>query len=158
MPKYNACSRCLAWFDPDTKKLQYNRSFCDACDAAYYRQVGEPQRPLRRNPELHSNVYSTRRWRDTRVEVLSREPRCLSCLSNGFIHEASVVDHIQPLSVAGISRAFDRRTLQPLCKGCHDGVKKEAELRQHYPRYLDSCPIGDGLKEVPQDVYDWFTL
>ena len=61
------------------------------------------------------------KWRNARARFLRRHPLCVSCLKEGKITPAVIVDHIIPHR--GDQALFwDQGNWQPLCKDCH-GVK-----------------------------------
>lgn len=51
-----------------------------------------------------------------RTSVLSKEPRCKTCLAQGRLTIAEEVDHIVPLDEGGSN---DWGNLQGLCEPCH---------------------------------------
>jgi len=65
-----------------------------------------------------NRLYSSRKWRNLRKQVLTEEPLCRQCKKNGRITEATVVDHIHSVRLGG--KFFDRNNLQPLCMSCHN--------------------------------------
>ena len=69
------------------------------------------------------NRMRGRRWLALRSQVLSAEPRCLSCLQQGRLSAAREVDHIVPLQQGGADAISN---LQPLCHDCH-ATKSAAE-------------------------------
>ena len=59
------------------------------------------------------------KWRKARLAYLRLHPLCVSCLAEGRLEPATVVDHIIPHR--GDQRLFwDMSNWQPLCRGCHD--------------------------------------
>ncbi len=73
------------------------------------------------------NRMRGRRWLALRSQVLSAEPRCLSCLQQGCLSAADEVDHIVPLQQGGTDEVSN---LQPLCHDCH-ATKSAAERGAH---------------------------
>lgn len=65
-------------------------------------------------------------WKRLRERVLLEEPVCRFCERRGLAVAATVVDHIEPLSIAP-DRRLDRSNLQALCAPCHDGEKARAD-------------------------------
>jgi len=66
------------------------------------------------------------RWRKARETYLRRNPLCVYCQKEGRIEVATVVDHKIPHK--GDQKLFwDRDNWQPLCKACHDSVKRREE-------------------------------
>jgi len=57
-----------------------------------------------------------------RAAVLSEEPLCRTCHKQGRVTQATIADHIKPLSEGGTN---DRENYQPICHPCH--VAKTAE-------------------------------
>jgi len=72
----------------------------------------------------HQKMYNNSRWRKRRAELLRKEPLCRYCRAKGLAVEATVADHVTPHK--GDPVLFEGR-LQPLCKACHDRVKKLEE-------------------------------
>lgn len=71
------------------------------------------------NREAHPNrsFYASTAWQSARYQVLSAEPLCRICQTQGRITAATEVDHIRPISDGG--SLTDAWNLQPLCKQCH---------------------------------------
>jgi 5-methylcytosine-specific restriction endonuclease McrA len=68
------------------------------------------------------------RWQRARKAYLSANPLCKLCGQIGQVAEAAVVDHVVPHR--GDDGLFwDPQNWQPLCKVCHDSVKKRQEAR-----------------------------
>lgn len=58
------------------------------------------------------------KWRKERLEYLSNNPLCVTCLSHGRVEPSREVDHIQVCK--GDKALFWRRSnWQALCKSCH---------------------------------------
>ena len=70
--------------------------------------------------------YNTRRWRKLRDYVLIINPFCVYCEEIGKYTPATMVDHIIPIRERP-DLAFDLDNLQPLCRQCHDSVKRREE-------------------------------
>lgn len=66
------------------------------------------------------------RWQRLRLLVLAAEPICRRCSARGEVVEATLVDHILPLSEGG---GFEEDNLQPLCVGCHAQKTQEDKVR-----------------------------
>ena len=64
-------------------------------------------------------LYTGRRWRKLRAQILRQQPLCRECLRLGFIQEASVVDHIRGHGAGWQEHFFTPSNLQPLCTDCH---------------------------------------
>jgi len=67
-------------------------------------------------------------WDDLAKRFLLASPWCWGCASIGVQTRAVVLDHIVPVSDAP-ERVLDATNVQPLCKRCHDVVKRELERR-----------------------------
>ena len=72
-----------------------------------------------RNPDA-LRFYNSRRWKLLRQMKLNRNPLCESCLAEGKVKAADVVDHAD----ANISNNDDGN-LRSLCNACHN-VKHKA--------------------------------
>jgi len=87
-------------------------------------------------PEKQGNhrwVYKHPSWEAIRRAVLARDGhKCSYCgvpLAKGRKGtHAAVVDHTAPVSLAP-NLAFDLNNLKSVCKPCHDGPVKSAEMR-----------------------------
>lgn len=64
-------------------------------------------------------LYTGRRWRRLRAQILRQQPLCRECLRLGFVQEADVVDHIRGHGPDWREHFFDPQNLQPLCTDCH---------------------------------------
>lgn len=73
-------------------------------------------------PEL-AKLYSTAAWRRRRASQLYLESRCVACMHEGRVVEATVADHIES---ATDEQSFWFGALQSLCKPHHDS-KRQAE-------------------------------
>lgn len=76
-----------------------------------------------------NKLYSSKRWRKLRKEVLSDNPMCMCPADCGL--EATVVDHIEPHR-GDMKLFWDRRNLQALAKRCHDSWKQKLEGGRSY--------------------------
>lgn len=66
------------------------------------------------------------RWQQARERFLHAHPLCCYCERQGWVTAATVVDHI--VAHQGDQELFwDQANWQPLCKPCHDSVKKAEE-------------------------------
>lgn len=68
-----------------------------------------------RNP-----FYKSKAWRDYRKFYLMNHPLCVMCEAKGLSVEATVVDHVIPITQGG--SVWDCRNHQGLCKH-HNAVK-----------------------------------
>lgn len=67
------------------------------------------------------------KWQRERLRYLTTNPLCRYCEAEHRVVEATVVDHIIPHR--GDQKLFwNRKNWQPLCKPCHDSVKRVEEL------------------------------
>ena len=81
-----------------------------------------------------SGFYSRAKWMKIRDFVLSQEPLCRECLSNGKVRTARMVDHIRPITpISSEELKYGIENLQPMCFTCHsvktnrDSGKRSAE-------------------------------
>jgi 5-methylcytosine-specific restriction enzyme A len=72
-------------------------------------------------------LYNKQRWRNRAKHQKLIEPLCVRCLQLGHVVPAEIADHVQPHN--GNLESFYCGELQSLCKACHDGPKREEELR-----------------------------
>lgn len=70
--------------------------------------------------------YSSKRWRDLRIEVLKAHPLCVRCLASGLVVEATTVHHVRE-RLEHPALAFDRANLEASCNPCHTGRHKAKE-------------------------------
>lgn len=71
-------------------------------------------------------LYKRARWRRIRNSVLAVEPLCQRCKEQGLIIPATEVHHNPPHQ--GDIERFWSGPFEALCKPCHDGPVKRAEL------------------------------
>lgn len=75
--------------------------------------------PKRRDPRPSASRTYGRKWQRARRAFLAANPLCVSCMAQGRVVAASVVDHIRPHR--GNDELFwNPVNWQPLCKRCHD--------------------------------------
>jgi 5-methylcytosine-specific restriction endonuclease McrA len=79
-------------------------------------------------PEDIHRFYTSTAWRRLRQMVLDDNPLCVACFKEGVIREATIVDHIKPISEGGSK--LDRMNLQTLCTSCHN--RKRATTDKGY--------------------------
>lgn len=70
-------------------------------------------------------LYDSAEWRKLREIHIRRNPLCESCLENGRITPAVIVDHKVEIKDGG--GRLDPDNLQSLCRSCHN--KKTAQER-----------------------------
>ena len=78
-------------------------------------------------PDFRARGYSTE-WTQLAARFLDASPWCWGCASIGVQTRATVLDHVVPVTDAP-ERLLDPENAQPLCKHCHDVVKRELERR-----------------------------
>ena len=90
----------------------------------------------------HKRGYDAR-WRLAREDFLRRNPLCAFHAKDGRVEAATVVDHIIPHK-GDLELFWDESNWQPLCKHCHDSLKRKIE---HGKRIVtigeDGWPIED---------------
>src|SRR5215471_504796 len=84
-----------------------------------------------------------RRWYNgRRRHQLLAEPFCEMCLARGQITSATIVDHVEPHG--GDWNKFWLGKLQSLCKSCHDGDKRRAEMGKPFQTIgADGWPVSE---------------
>ena len=85
------------------------------------RKRNEPVKRTTRGADYkhtYDTVYNTQRWRNVRKQYLLRNPLCIECLHEGTTKEATVLDHIIPISKGGDS--WDNNNFQALCAIHHN--------------------------------------
>ena len=78
-------------------------------------------------PSFRARGYSSE-WTQLAAHFLDASPWCWGCASIGVQTRAIILDHIIPMTDAP-ERLLDSDSVQPLCKHCHDVVKRELERR-----------------------------
>ncbi|MBN2842826.1 MAG: HNH endonuclease [Sedimentisphaerales bacterium] len=103
------------------------------------------------------NKHYGRRWKAARIAYLSSPDTCLCrcCGLRGVIKSAEVVDHIIPWrwgQTEAIRNVlfWSTENWQPLCKACHDGLKKSQEQNWQSKRMTVSA-IAD-VMGIPLDL------
>ena len=82
------------------------------------------QSPGMKQRKASAFLYSHRRWRSLRKQVILSNPICQACNRA----PSTQVDHIKPYS-GDVSTFYDIDNLQALCHSCHS--KKTATERGH---------------------------
>lgn len=73
-----------------------------------------------------------------RLRRLRAEPLCRDCAAWGFVREATVPDHIVPLTQGG---SDEDSNIRCLCADCHqDRTAEQFGLRRTVPTGLDGWP------------------
>jgi len=80
-------------------------------------------------------------WRKLRRIQLRKDPLCAFCKKMGKITEATVADHITPISDDPKAR-LDPNNLQSLCKECHDTIKQRMESESYNQVGLNGMPMS----------------
>jgi hypothetical protein len=78
-------------------------------------------------PNFRERSYSAE-WDALAKRFLSACPYCWGCASIGVEARAVLIDHIVPVADVP-QRLLDPDNMQPLCKHCHDVVKRQLERR-----------------------------
>ena len=85
------------------------------------------------NKAFRRKIYNSKRWRLTRLHVLSLNPFCVDCEKKGRTTPATDVDHIMTLgeiyALGDHDEAYNLDNLQPLCKQCH-GAKSNKDRQK----------------------------
>ena len=76
-------------------------------------------------PSFRDRGY-TPEWSAFAKRFLDASPWCWGCLSIGVQTRAVLLDHIVPMTDAP-QRLLDPENCQPLCRSCHDQVKRQLE-------------------------------
>ena len=80
------------------------------------KKIKRPEYP-RRTPKV--GWYNTARWQRLRKQQLNNEPLCYKCKEQGYITEATVVDHKKPHK-GNKALFFDPDNLASMCAPCHN--------------------------------------
>jgi len=83
-----------------------------------------------RHPPWHA-WYDLAVWAKRRRAWLAENPFCATCLAEGQVILAVIVDHVEPHKGDWQKFCFGR--VQSLCKRCHDATKRVVELRGYDP-------------------------
>ena len=86
--------------------------------------------------KANSKFYNTSYWKQQRINQLSQKPLCASCLLDGRVVQATVVDHIFPHRQN--SEKFKINNFQSLCVSCHTNKT----LEENNGKYLYYSPNG----------------
>lgn len=90
------------------KLVPYGKHYCEEHEALHR---GD-------RPGADKRGYN-RRWQRARLLYLREHPYCVSCMEQGKMVEATVVDHIRPHR-GDATLFWDKANWQSLCKPCHD--------------------------------------
>ena len=90
--------------------------YCDAhrAHAPRYSQTRGQRRP---GAQDQDDFHNSTRWRRFRAWYLGQHPLCGECERAGGVVEATIVDHIVPISEGG--EELSEENCQAMCKGCH---------------------------------------
>ena len=90
------------------------------------------------NRKFKNSLYNTPRWKAQRKWFLKTNTDCVLCGET-----ASLVDHIVPHK--GDEKLFwDVHNWQPMCRTCHDSVKKKMENGKEVKEISDNgSPTGE---------------
>ena len=67
--------------------------------------------------QARNRFYQRKNWKQLRHQKLILNPLCELCELNGKRVIATIVDHIEPISIGG--RDLDLKNIQSLCNSCH---------------------------------------
>lgn len=90
-----------------------------------------------KNYDANSELYNSSSWKRIRSTVLRINPICQSCLSNGIVVQADVVDHVFPHRRD--KHKFIHNVFQSLCVPCHT-QKTKWEKRGIYEYFGTNPP------------------
>ena len=93
----------------------------------YVRTIVRRGKRATQRPHFRARGYSTE-WTQLAARFLAASPQCWGCASIGVTTRATMLDHIVPMADAP-ERLLETSNLQPLCKHCHDVVKRDLERR-----------------------------
>jgi 5-methylcytosine-specific restriction protein A len=83
-----------------------------------------------------NSIYQTPFWKNKRVQQLSINPLCQSCLKVGRVTQANHVDHVFAWKALG-KDAFYNNLFQSLCPECHSH-KTALEQQGIYRCYISN--------------------
>ena len=95
----------------------------------------------------YAHLYG-RQWAKYRKRFLQANPLCRMCEQQGYIEEATVVDHIKPHK-GDLDLFFDLNNLQSVCKAHHD-----SDLQSIEARGFDASVGEDGLPSDPNHPFN----
>lgn len=84
----------------------------------------------------NSKLYATQYWKQQRITQLSQKPLCASCLIEGKVVQATVVDHVFPHRQN--NDKFQNNLFQSLCVSCHTNKT----LEENNGKYQYFSPNG----------------
>ena len=74
----------------------------------------------------NDKFYHSTKWRMLRLQVLTKNPLCITCAKANIVTLAKVADHIIPVRLGG--EKWNISNLQGLCESCHN-VKSSKESK-----------------------------
>lgn len=109
------------------------------------------------NKKSKNEFYNSKEWRETRAEMLQKQPYCIGCLYFGKQIPSTTVHHIikfydQDDDIKNVLLT-DKENLVCLCQACHNDIHRKKKythpLMQQYlydvKNYLCSKYIGQGI-------------
>jgi 5-methylcytosine-specific restriction protein A len=93
--------------------------------------------------QKYRRLYSTARWRRTRLAQLARSPLCRMCELEGRDTFATICDHVDPKSKE-TEAGFFAGPFTSLCKPHHDSTKQAEERRG----YVIGCDVSGRPKDA----------
>jgi 5-methylcytosine-specific restriction enzyme A len=111
----------------------------------------------RQRPSAAQRGYDNR-WRKARARYLAGHPLCASCLAQGRLTAATVVDHVVPHG-GDRQRFWDCDNWQALCKACHDsktvrdGRWRQRQLSDRAAHRIYGCDVN-GMPLDPEHPWN----
>lgn len=101
--------------------------------------------------KLGRRIYSTKRWRQKRLEVFERDGwRCTECGKAGRLE----CHHVKPITSAALW--FDDDNLATICRGCHiEKTRKEImerEKKKHEALEMFKCAKRKEMYELSETI------
>lgn len=91
-----------------------------------------------------AGFYNNIAWKKLRNKLISEEPVCVLCAKEGLVVQATVIDHIIPLTLDNMWKiGLDESNLQPLCTPCHITKTNRDKSKKYNP---DNLLKGKELK------------
>lgn len=104
--------------------VEYRTTYCPKHQIVYAERNREYDKT---RPE--AKFYHSTRWRKLRDWFIKTHPLCETCLKNGRVEPAVVVDHIMEIADGGAR--LDAGNLQALCIACHNQKTFEEKIKRN---------------------------